>query len=795
MLTHRPLVGRQAELRRLRDAVRRGLVVVVGPAGVGKTRLAEEALAPVAPVPLADVRGPLALTRAVAAALDVPDPDPERIAAAWAARRDGVWLDAADGLDDDALRLLAGWAGPGTLVTSRRRLGLSGEEVVFLEPLPLPDAVELFLARAAEAGFTPADADGPRVEVLVERLERLPLALELAAGRLRALGLDGLEGFDALRRAAPDRPERERSLEASIAATWSLLSPAEQEALAGASRWVGPFEVADLGWLGREGPDLLARLVDWSLARVAAGAARLQLWEGVRAFASARVDAALGARVDAAIVERARRLDADRFGPGEAAAVRALERALPTLAAIAERSAPEALPDVVLVMDAALQGRGPAPLRRQWLAAAARRATGPAAAALLARRVQTEPGVDLDAELAAALAAGPEPELAAALRLASGRAAWNRGDLPLAEARFAEALQRASSPRDRLTAGYALGGVRSARGDSGGALRTFEEALAEAREHGSGLAEGLVLGAMGVVAHDVDLPDGEGWLRRAVAGLEALGDPRASSFRVRLADRALERGDRGAAAREVDAALGALAAAGQLRLLGHAHGVRALVHEAASEVALARDHLQRGEALEARHGSRAVQGLLASWRARLEADAGVPEAAEAALQRAAECLGDRDPPAPWAHVRALAAGHLALRRGDRAPAEAALASSEPAGGRSSEVRAARARLAAALAGEALVVGADGAWFELRGARVDLATRLPIRRVLVALAAAEGPLDVEALFGAGWPGEKATRDAARDRVYHAVGTLRKLGLGDELARGESGWRLTLPTRLR
>jgi hypothetical protein len=93
----------------------------------------------------------------------------------------------------------------------------------------------------------------------------------------------------------------------------------------------------------------------------------------------------------------------------------------------------------------------------------------------------------------------------------------------------------------------------------------------------------------------------------------------------------------------------------------------------------------------------------------------------------------------------------------------------------------------------LVVDADGARFRLGSTEGDLARRHAIRRVLVALAGArrERPgeaLDVDALFAAGWPGEQAVHDAARERVYHAVGTLRRLGLGDVLQRVEGGWRL-------
>jgi predicted ATPase len=790
--SHRPLVGREIELQRLRDALGRGgLVVLVGPGGVGKTRLAEEAAGAVEPIALAGVRDEEGLVRAVGSALRLAEPDVERIGAALAAGPALVWFDGVDGLDDGALRALAGWAVPGgtLLATSRRHLGIGWHLPV--EPLAPTDAVALFLARAAEAGFTPTDDERGDVERLVARLDHLPLALELAAGRVYALGPGGLaarltDGLDALE-------VRERSLEASIAASWALLGPADRDALAGTTLLVGPFAASDLPWLGAPGAatDRLTRLVERSLLRVlrTRSGARYQGWEGVRTFAAARLAPALAQQVEDGLVDRGRAFGEALFGPGEAEALDGLQRLLPSLLAAAERARGDAprLAKRVLALDPALQARGPAAVRRRWVAEALLGATGAVRAALLAKQVETEPALVPDEALVEALTAhGADPELASALRLARGRAAWNRAELPGAELRYVEALAHAPTARDRLRAAYALGGVRSARGDTAGALRTFEEALAEARDHGSALAEGLVLGGMGVVGHDVDHPDAETWLRRSVEALTASGDPRAAAYRLRLADRALARGDRSAALAEAEAAFSDLEAAGQLRLLGHAHGVRGLVREAMGDLAGARDDLVRGEALERRYGNRAVEGLLACWRARLEADAGERPVAEAALARARALLTGVEH--PYAALVELSAAHLALPRGESAAN--ALRAAESAGERSSEVRAARARLAAAAAGDLLELAADGAWFALGATRVDLSTRHPIRRVLVALATASGPSDVDALFQAGWPGERATVEAARDRVYHAVATLRRLGLGERLTRGEGGWQLRL-----
>jgi hypothetical protein len=89
----------------------------------------------------------------------------------------------------------------------------------------------------------------------------------------------------------------------------------------------------------------------------------------------------------------------------------------------------------------------------------------------------------------------------------------------------------------------------------------------------------------------------------------------------------------------------------------------------------------------------------------------------------------------------------------------------------------------------LRVGEGGAWFSLGdGPRVTLARRVPLQRLLCALAQADGPLSVEALFAAGWPGQSIRPASAAHRVHVAIGELRKLGLGERLLTGEGGYRL-------
>jgi hypothetical protein len=101
----------------------------------------------------------------------------------------------------------------------------------------------------------------------------------------------------------------------------------------------------------------------------------------------------------------------------------------------------------------------------------------------------------------------------------------------------------------------------------------------------------------------------------------------------------------------------------------------------------------------------------------------------------------------------------------------------------------------------IVVGRDAEWIEANGVRHRLATRRPLRRLLVALAEARcmragAALSVEQLLCLGWPGEDPLPEAGSNRVYVAIATLRKLGLGQLLQRWDGGYRLdpSVPCRI-
>jgi predicted ATPase/class 3 adenylate cyclase len=204
------------------------------------------------------------------------------------------------------------------LATSRIPLHLSGEQEYRLAPLALPtreqmadavrlgscESVQLFMDRAAAVrpGLQITDASAPALFEIVSRLDGLPLALELAGSRMRVLGLDALaqrleQRLPMLTGGARDTPERQRTLEATIAWSHDLLEPEQQRLFARLSVFSGGWtlEAAEAVC----GPDLdvldgLASLVDDSLVRrseLPDGSLRFSMLETIREFATARLEA------------------------------------------------------------------------------------------------------------------------------------------------------------------------------------------------------------------------------------------------------------------------------------------------------------------------------------------------------------------------------------------------------------------------------------------------------------------------------------------------------------------------
>ena len=251
-------VGREGDLATLlgwlgEDAQR--LVTLVGPGGIGKSRLAIEVARNagtrfdrVTFVTLAQVRDPDDVLGAIARELGVRDsgdaPLSEQLGIARAGRRDLIVLDNFEQVVDaapDVVSLLTDLPGATFLVTSRVRLRVRGEQVFDVEPLGLPPepsevsiqaileapAVRLFRdrARAADPRFDVTDENAEDVARICRALEGVPLAIELAAARIRALTPAAMLGrldrvLPLLVTAARDVPERQRTIQATV--EWSI---------------------------------------------------------------------------------------------------------------------------------------------------------------------------------------------------------------------------------------------------------------------------------------------------------------------------------------------------------------------------------------------------------------------------------------------------------------------------------------------------------------------------------------------------------------------------------------------
>ena len=329
------LVGRDGDLLELKKALGQScLVTIVGIAGVGKTRIAQEILAHeadkpgngVAWVSLQSLNEAQHIPSAIALALGLSLPES---ADGFAALRQALErtpllliLDGAEQfgqtLAAQLTELVSRTHGVRALVTSQVPLGVPGETVYRLSPLPVPDrgmahadairvgAVELFAERAAAADrrFELSPHNASTVAEICRRLDGNPLALELAAARVPGLGLDTLlerleDRFRLLR--LPGRPSNPRhgALHTAFDWSYSLLNAAEQRVFNRLGAFAGSFSlhsaarcVADETIDTAEAIDLVGRLVDRSLVTaLPVDPPRYALFETARCFAVGRLAA------------------------------------------------------------------------------------------------------------------------------------------------------------------------------------------------------------------------------------------------------------------------------------------------------------------------------------------------------------------------------------------------------------------------------------------------------------------------------------------------------------------------
>ena len=573
------LIGRDALLAELLPTVTdpaTRLLTLTGPGGVGKTRLALQLAADALDafpdgacfVDLASVTEAATLPAAIAAAIGVREGGglslEEALAAHLVPKRQILLLDnleqirPADLLGRAVAALLAAAPSLTVLATSRAPLRIRAEREWPVDPLAVPNparplppavltknpAVALFRerARTAKPTFALTEANAAAAAAIVHRLDGLPLALELAAARLRALSPAQLRDrlgkqLDLLFGPSGDRPDRQQTLRAAIRWSHDLLSP-EQQAL---FRWLGVFaggfslEAAEhvgggafgSGGRGGEGGtgfppsspsvlDGIEELCAESLLRsdeTADGEMRYRMLETIRAYALERLEesgeeeaAARAAHFDF-FNDWAHEADTGLKSAEQVAWLDRFETEHDNLRASLDWAIEAGPPGQGVRIASWLwcfwQTRGYFTEGRRWLARAIAADTG-----------------------------GPTTYRASAFD-GAGNLAWRQGDLAAAETAFTEALAIWRALGDRRGQSKTLnnlGNVADFRGDLDRAAGLFAESLAIARELGHRDNAATALNNLALVHHNRgDLDAAEAMLKESLAIKRTLDDKSALS--------------------------------------------------------------------------------------------------------------------------------------------------------------------------------------------------------------------------------------------------------------------------
>ncbi len=618
-------VGRAVELRRIADKIGREgcrLLTLVGPGGIGKTRLVRRALAELAPrftdgawyVALDDVTAPAQLAGRIVRELGIAPrgaTDPFDALVAHLRGRDALLvLDNFEQLGTAAPtigKLLDLCPGLRVVVTSRARLALAAEHLLPLEGLPFPDtedldraesfdAVRLFVqaARRVEPGLV-ASVEATAIADICRQVEGLPLALELAASWTRVLSCDAIaaelrQGSALLSAADPTQPARHANIDIVFEQSWSMLGASEREALARLAIFRGGFSAESARAVVGASLPVLGALADKSLLRK--DGARLSLHPLVQHLAGQRVgdDAARRALEQAhglhfhRLMAQLRRSVAD----GDFAALQQIERELENgrvawrWAIRANRG--DALAESLGTMLNFFDHRGHRQEGHAWLSEAIEAIECGSAASsgdglqarLVAVRAHLEYRMDRygDAEASATSALamtrrGDERDHEGRLQalMVLGACSWRQGRLAEAKHHYEQALRQAPPSRDPNLAASILDNlalVEKSRGDYDAALRLSLESLAQHRRLGD--IAGVALCLNNLAALNLDrgaLDEVEEHAREALALSErqGLGSTRALAL-GNLTELGLLRGDLDAAETNGPRALELAAAAG-----------------------------------------------------------------------------------------------------------------------------------------------------------------------------------------------------------------------------------------
>ncbi|MCO4769010.1 MAG: tetratricopeptide repeat protein [Deltaproteobacteria bacterium] len=678
-------VGRLSDLQHLQDLLHQGarLVTVLGTGGTGKTRFALRFGTLHAPewpggvwlCDLSEARDQAGICAAVAAMLGAMPGNADPVAAlghSLAGRGRALFvLDNFEQLTAFAGATVGRWVDRAReaafVVTSREVLGLAGEDTLSLAPLTEDDAATLFVDRAKSShrGFDSTSGDAP-VRELVRLLDRLPLAIELAAARSRMLSVDKLlarmaDRFSLLARRGGGTTQRQTTLKATLDWSWDLLDPWERAALAQLSIFEGSFfleaaeTVLDLdGFSDAPWPlDALQSLVDKSLVQ-ALPDDRFDLLVSVQAYAAQRLRTAGSFEDSGLAMERdtARRhgLHYAEYGRPEAIAAlsrrggptlrkalaaerdnlvvalqRALDRGEPEVAVallnavkeLVERTGPHAL--FAELAERALDLQGLSPEDQVWLQGALASSLVPLgrfeqAGTLLADAVSTARGLD-----DAGLLSNTLNEQAKVLQRRGARAEALEG--------FVEALSLARPGADRPLLArvlWAYGGMQRDLGETAVAHAMWTEALHLYRALGDRSREASILGLVGVAEADRgDKERARKRFRQALGVHRELGNVAAVAlWQSNLASGLREAGEYDEAEAQYEKALRAERLIGRRGREGRVLGFMGELRATRGDGEGARDLLRESLAIQVETGDRRHEGYVRYMLGRVALEAG-----------------------------------------------------------------------------------------------------------------------------------------------------------------------------
>src|SRR6202165_5570439 len=516
-------IGRGGELRQLRELHGRARsLTLTGPGGSGKTRLALELASEMVPehadgrwfIELGPVSGPHLVPQAVADTLHLKEQASRRLADTLAdhlrERRSLLVLDNCEHVVETAaeltVELLKECEGLKVLATSREPLRVPGEVTWRAPPLGRDEAVRLFADRAAahDAQFHISDDNVDAVVRTCECVDRIPLAIELAAARVPVMPLEEIlsrleKSFGLLTAGSRTTVSRQQTLRATLDWSYGLLSDSEKILFRRLSIFAGRFTLDAVEAVCGDDQlrpdamlDLLARLVDKSMVWL--DASRYRCLETIRSYGRQRLEEAgeldaFQARLGAYLIRAAQSRQ-----PGHLAdwldRLEAVYDDVGATLAWSQRTDPELGVRLAIALDVFWQLRGHASEPRQF------------AEAILAHT-------------------SPDFRLRPSALYLAGAFAYLQGDFAAARRRIDEAITDARGSGDWPTLLRALersGLMAAAAGDLAASEAALDAALALAREHGDQASEASILHQLGLRAsQEPDLPAAPSLLEKSLA--------------------------------------------------------------------------------------------------------------------------------------------------------------------------------------------------------------------------------------------------------------------------------------